>query len=107
MLKVKMQNGDCKLIAGGNVAEILTDVSMVIALIYEKLDDGAKGFYEEALKEYVGDGLFKMSEEEWDAFNGKKAEEIKKKVEKEKSEVKEELKKSLKELLEKLDGLGK
>ena len=94
MLNVRMNNkeGCCDLLVSGDILEITADVSMLIKLIYERLDDERhKKFFADGITGFMREGVYKMSGEELDKHNQER--------EKEKSK-----KKDLAKLVEKLFG---
>ena len=75
MLNVRMNNeeGRCDLLVSGNILEITADVSMLIKLIYERLDDERhKKFFADNITVFMQEGVYKMSGEELEKHNQEK-----------------------------------
>ena len=94
MLKVEMngKEGCLNLEVRGNTVEIATDVSLVINMIYDKMEKETKDCFANSITRFMNDGVYKMNSDEIEKKT--KEEDIKKNKEK------EELLKELGELLE-------
>ena len=110
MLKVEIKEGENTIEVQGNVVEILTDVGVLLKSIYDGLNDnGVKGFFEENLKCFVNDGIYKMSSEELEKLNNENLERIlnKRKKEEKKEVAKKEIVEGLNELIKLLEKVVK
>lgn len=98
MLKVEMnaKDGDLSLEVCGSALDITADMSLLIKMIYDRMDREVKDHFAKAITDFMNDGIYKMDSDEIE----KKTKEEEKNVEKAKSKAKEELLKGLGELLE-------
>lgn len=104
MLKVEITKNSNSIEACGNVVELCTDVSCLIKMVYDGLDnEDCKKFFAEGIKNFMNDEAYAKTSEELEEMVKKN----KAKQEEEKNEKKKEIIKSLKELMTLIDGLGK
>ena len=98
MLKVEMngKEGDVSLDVCGNTIEITADVSLLIKMIYDRMEKETKDYFADAITRLMNDGVYKMNSDEI----AKKTKKEEKDTEKKKNAAKEELLKCLGELLE-------
>ena len=71
MLEVRMNKGETMINVCGSPAEIMSDMALLLRVLYEKLDKDNKEFFEESLKRIVKDKIYAKTEEEMEELNKK------------------------------------
>lgn len=101
MLEVRMNKGETMINCCGSPDEVISDITLLIRIIHERLEGKAKKFFEESLEEVVKDKVYAKSLEELEELNKKKRKEVLKGKEFEGllKDMPEELRKILKDFI--------
>ena len=103
MLEVRMNKEETMVNVCGTPPEVMSDITLLIRIVHERLEGSSKKFFEESLEEIVKDKVYAKPVEELEKLNENKRKEVMKEKEKElKGLLKgmpEELKKILKDIL--------
>lgn len=79
MLEVRINEKETMINICGHPTEIMTDITEMLKIVYDKLDQKSKEFFEHTLKKTVEDRVYAKSIEELEELNKK---EMKKTLEK-------------------------